>query len=98
MLTLSAIMARTRPAPGGCRIWIGATTGEGYPTVRAGGPGGGKVLAVHRLVIELATGRPIPPGKVAGHKCATPLCVRYGPRHVRAITQGQNIREGRRWA
>lgn len=94
-VTLASIMARTKAGPGGCRIWQGARSGEGYPQIRTGGAGGGRIAGVHRLVVELSTGRRIPRGRVAAHRCATPLCVE--PTHIRATTYTQNLIEGQRW-
>lgn len=95
MLTLEAIMARTRRTPGGHRIWTGAVTGSGYPNVKVRQ----RNYAVHRLVVELTERRKLPRGGriVAAHRPGCPTtCV--APDHVRRRTQTENILEGRRWA
>lgn len=93
--TLASILARTKRTPNGCRIWLGATSGRGYPQIRFG-PGGryAPIVGVHRLVIELS-GRKIPPGYDAAHdpKCVSRACV--NPKHLRPATRLENLMEGR---
>lgn len=71
--------------PEACWPWTGArqTGGTyGFFTMR------GKVVYVHRRVLELALGRPIGPGLVAMHSCDNPPCA--NPAHLREGTPADN--------
>lgn len=70
---------------GGCRLWTGPTTDNGYGLWHVGG----KTYRVHRVAFELAKG-PIPVGLVPDHLCFIRLC--YEPDHLEAVTQAENNR------
>lgn len=64
------LLAKSAPAPDGCRLWTAATN-KGYGVLHFGG----KVHLAHRLACELAHG-PAPEGKLfACHHCDTPACI-----------------------
>lgn len=77
-----------RPA-GGCWLWTGAVSGDGYGALWDGV----RQVGAHRYSYELHNG-PLPDGLWALHRCDTPLCVR--PTHLYAGDQVQNQRD--RWA
>ena len=76
-ITDAAEIARFRalvlPAstPDGCELWLGKKSDKGYGRTTYEG----KFIAAHRFAV-LASGRPIPPGLCALHKCDNPPCVR----------------------
>lgn len=69
---------------GDCMIWQGNILSDGYGRVYVDG----KAWRVHRLVVELATGKKIPPSMVVCHTCDTPLCC--NPDHLFLGTPKQN--------
>ena len=81
----------------GCWIWQGGTrggmrewdNGGKYGVIRIGRREDGKV-AVHRWVLEEATGKPIPDGLVVDHLCRHRLCC--NPLHLEAVTVEENTR------
>ena len=76
------------PTTGGCWLWSGAKTGEGYGTIQ--GPNG-KTLLAHRLAYETERG-PIPPGKQIDHLCRTRHCVNCD--HMELVSRRENILRG----
>lgn len=66
-----------------CREWRGPRSPKGY--------GRSKGRDVHRLVVELAEGRPLAPGEVVMHRCDNPPCFLY--EHLRRATQADNMRD-----
>ena len=68
----------------GCRLWLGATTGGGYPIIRVAG----KNVYAHRVAYELRHG-PIGGGLQAMHSCDTPSCIE--PDHLVAGTHRENV-------
>ena len=69
---------------GDCMIWQGNVISDGYGRVYLDG----KSWRVHRLVVTLMTGQPIPKGYVVCHTCDTPLCC--NPDHLFLGTPWQN--------
>lgn len=64
-----------RDGPNGCWIWTGGVNNMGYGKMKFGT----KIMAVHRLVYQLAHGF-IKPRDWCLHKCDTPRCV--NPEHI----------------
>ena len=79
-----------RPALGGCWLWTGARTANGYGTMSAGGRYGATLLA-HRLAYEWYRGA-IPDGLQIDHLCRVRHCV--NPWHLEAVTQEVNLKRG----
>jgi hypothetical protein len=75
--------------PDSCWPWLKQITPNGYGTVHT--PWGTKYA--HRAVYEQEVG-PIPPRAVIDHACRVRHCV--NPRHLRVMSQGQNLRIGLR--
>lgn len=68
----------------GCLLWFGPVDGRGYPKVTIGG----KTLRATRVSFENSNG-PLPPGKMACHKCDVPCCIE--PTHLFAGTHKENM-------
>ena len=81
-----AFLARTEPIVGdpGCIIWVGATDGKGYGTLRVNGR---KMLA-HRYAYEREHG-PVPDTAEVDHTCWNRSCT--NPEHLRLATRQQNV-------
>jgi hypothetical protein len=80
------IAARTRP-DGGCLIWTGAHTKDGYGNIRVRG----ESVRVHRLAYTLSRG-PVPDDLVLDHLCRRRDCV--NPDHMEPVTNKVNILRG----
>jgi hypothetical protein len=87
------------PAPAGCWWWRGAVSApSGYGPFSVMVDGRPRTVASHRFAAELVHGWfPSAPGTwdpntVVMHECDERLCVRYEQGHVRAGTQGENMR------
>jgi hypothetical protein len=77
---------------GDCIIFTGYLSKKGYGQVREGGPGGGRMMWVHRLVYELVVG-PIPDGLTLDHiqpLCKSKACVNVD--HLEPVTNQENTR------
>lgn len=77
-----------KTATGGCWKWIGAVGGSskyGHLNVN------GKFIKAHRYSYEVHSGKKIPTGLIARHKCDNKLCV--NPDHIEIGTQLDNIRD-----
>ena len=86
-LFLSAVRAKSVVSEDGCWEWSGRRNG-GYPCATIAG----KRVSVHRLVLEMAMGKPL--GVMESHhKCANSVCV--NPDHLQMVTQYDNIAEMR---
>jgi hypothetical protein len=76
-----------RPVEAPCLEWPGGKTGGGYGCLRAGG----KVVLVHRIVIEASCG-PIPAHLEVDHLCRNRACYRLD--HLELVTSAENTRRG----
>jgi len=63
-------------ADGGCHVWTGKKSPDGYPLFRVGG---GREVSAHRRAWEQKFG-PVPAGKYVKHSCPCQVCVR--PDHL----------------
>lgn len=76
---------------GGCWLWQGAKTIDGYGYFKARVGGAWKMLRAHRAAYELFVG-PIPKGLTLDHLCRNPGCV--NPTHLEPVTQRENTMRG----
>lgn len=82
------ILPRLRQEENGCWVWTGHVTPNGYGQV-----GMGRRLAlVHRLMLELWEGAPLPEGCDVDHTCRNRACA--NPVHLEAVSRKENIRRG----
>lgn len=72
----------------GCWLWTGSIDKDGYGVLSRGA--GKPQLKAHRVSVALS-GRSIPPGMCACHKCDTPCCV--NPNHIYVGTRAENNRD-----
>lgn len=75
-----------RPELGPCWLWTGATTRDGYGTVRANG----RTAGAHQVAF-VAAGGVLETGKEVCHHCDVRRCVR--PSHLFQATHLANIRD-----
>lgn len=73
----------TRDLDPGCLIW----SGKRYPRIKVDG----KLIAVHRYVLEKKLGRKLLPGHFSLHRCNNNQCVEE--QHLYEGTQLQNMRD-----
>lgn len=71
---------------GGCWLWTGARSGNGYGAVKRDG----RMQPAHRRAFELVHG-PIPDGVWVLHECDTPLCC--NPAHLHLGDRSRNMKE-----
>lgn len=79
------------PNANGCIEWQGYRCKKGYGTPRWRGVPG----LVHRIVLELATGKPIPPGMLACHHRDNPPCCNADHLYVGSAAQNTADARGR---
>jgi len=74
------------------RLWRGATNTRGVPVIKVDG----NATTVRRVVCELATGAPLPPGQKVGACPDEPLCVRaeHLPITAGIVTDRARARKG----
>lgn len=70
---------------GGCHLWTGYTSRDGYGQMRVGN----RLQYAHRVAWFLSTGKW--PEPMALHRCDVPACVRAG--HLREGTTLDNVRD-----
>ncbi len=73
----------TTASEGGCLLWIGANTGNGYGQFWAAG----RLHLAHRWAYERWVGQ-IPDGLQIDHTCNVRNCV--NPQHLEAVTSQEN--------
>lgn len=79
--------SRVDKRPGGCWIWNGARTSDGYGRVRSNR----RHLRTHRVAYLHLVGH-VPEGLVIDHLCRERLCC--NPEHLEAVTPEENYRRG----
>jgi hypothetical protein len=80
----AAIANRIEVRRGGCWLWTGSRTANGYGYLWHDGQ-----QYAHRVVYLLVNG-PIPKGRMIHHTCRVPLCV--NPEHLELMTAGAHSR------
>lgn len=78
---------KTAIGPGGCWLWTGSISKEGYGRVRIGGLDP-KVELAHRATYELLVG-PISAGLELDHLCRVRRC--RNPAHLEPVTRRENL-------
>lgn len=53
----------------------------------------GTQTTTHRVMYQLTTGQPLPPGMEVDHTCNNRLCI--NPAHLQAVSHADNMRLGR---
>lgn len=91
--TLRDLRARCADGPGGCWLWQGSMSRDGYGRLVRSGRG----LFAHRLAWELMAGEPPPEGLQVRHRCDVRGCC--NPEHLELGTAAENhgdrVRRGR---
>lgn len=88
---IARFRSKLRPDPEtGCLVYTGGANPR-YGVFWAAG----RTVLAHRFALELALGRRIRKRRQAAHGCHSPLCCRYGRRHVHEATPLQNSGESR---
>jgi hypothetical protein len=86
------VLSRCVPGPGGCIIFTGALTSNGYGRIRDGG----RMRLAHIVVYEAIVG-PVPDGlqldHVAARECTSKACV--NPEHLEPVTGRENTRRAK---
>lgn len=72
----------------GCWEWMGWHNDQGYGYISWDG----REQPVHRVVLELTTGKRIPEGLQVDHLCRNRGCC--NPKHLEVVTHAENIRRG----
>ena len=82
--TLADLKTRTQRGKGGCWLWTGNRSENGYPRLSHKG----KTLFGHRLAYRLAKGA-VPGGMSLLRTCGHPHCI--NPTHMRPVTRKQLV-------
>jgi hypothetical protein len=77
------------PQPTPCRLWQGSTLGKGYG--RKFAPETGRMVTLHRWVMQQVYGAEAIAGKVVMHLCDNPACFRFD--HLRIGTVADNTHD-----
>lgn len=87
---IDRVLARCVAGAGGCLLWTGNLTSDGYGTIRIGSriDGSRRMTPVHRVTWEHMNG-PVPDGLEIDHTCKTRSCVNV--QHLRAVTHLENM-------
>lgn len=83
----SRIAEKIALVEGGCWVWTGAMSEQGYGITWAGH----RTIKAHRYVYEFAVG-PVPEGMDLDHLCRCRACV--NPAHLEPVTRSENLRRG----
>lgn len=84
--TIEGPLPAYRPDLGPCRLWTGATNGDGYGVTR---DDDGQLALAHRAAYEKAHG-PIPDNLPLDHLCRVRNCCH--PDHTEPVTTAENNR------
>jgi hypothetical protein len=88
-LPLDRLADRCVRTSDGCLLWQGSTHAGYGVVVRRG-----RRLRLHRVVVELADGRPIPPGMIVRHTCpAGPQRACQERSHLALGSQADNVHD-----
>lgn len=90
MTPADRLAARSEPLAEPCVIWMGATTKDGYGSLRVDG----RVRYAHRVAFEAHHERPVRGGHDVHHVCRNRRCVE--PRHLEEIPHGEHVAEHNR--
>lgn len=92
-VTLSDRFYRQCQVADGCWDWQGAIDGKGYGALTFHG----RQFRAHQVAWEIATGAPVPDGKIIGHTCDRPICVRHDDTGVYEVAGVLYERHGHLW-
>lgn len=79
-----------RPELGGCWLWDGRPSAQGYGRFTVARSGHWVTLGAHVWAWEDANGQRVPEGMYVDHLCSVRRCVR--PDHLEAVTPMENTR------
>ena len=88
MSTITRLLTGVSITSGGCMLWQGADSGNGYGRISVGG----KTRATHIVAYELFVG-PVPRGMVLDHTCRNRLC--FNPKCLVPRTNLENVLMGK---
>lgn len=84
---MERFLARIKPGPNGCILWIGTIETNGYGRFMINK----RRVTVHRWFYEQKKG-PVPAGLVLDHLCRTRNCVNLD--HLEPVTDAENMLRG----
>lgn len=85
------LLAKVRVEPGGCWVWTGSKTKDGYGQWQRRG----KREYTHRAAFEMFRG-PLDPDRELDHDCRNVSCC--NPWHLEQMTHRENIKRGKQGA